>query len=154
MPCICVWNTRSSIQELLSPRWLSYSSAKLSQFCNTYTWRVYFFYQGCKRGEDKDVVRENISYEYPPPWFDVQWKIFPRSRQVCQYEKLLNNLAMIQRVIRERDFLFFSHYVATVWQIPFRNPGRQMDSLLFWCREMVKYIRLEYWSWWIIWPCF
>ena len=53
------------------------------------------------------MVRENISEENYPPWFDVQDNLFPRSRQVFLYEKLMKKLGMMQHVIRDRDFLFF-----------------------------------------------
>ena len=65
------------------------------------------FYQGWKKGEYEDGVGGNIAEEDPLPWVDVQDKLFPRSRQVCLDEKILNKLGMTQRVIRERDFLFF-----------------------------------------------
>ena len=76
-------------------------------------------------------MRENISEEDPPPWVDVQDKLFPRRRQGCLKKKLLDKLGMTQHVIRERYFLFLSASIASVWHIPFRNPGGQTDYGLF-----------------------
>ena len=66
---------------------------------NLYTWSVKIFYQWWKRGGDEDGVWENISEKDTPQWLYVQEKIFPRSRQVCLYENILNKLGMRQRVI-------------------------------------------------------
>ena len=58
-----------------------------SQFCQMETNLQYvhmegdFFYQGCNKREDKDVMWENISEEDPTPWIDVQDKPFTRSRK-------------------------------------------------------------------------
>ena len=41
-------------------------------------------------------MRENIDEENPPPWFDMQDKIFPRIRQGYLYEKTLKKLGMTQ----------------------------------------------------------
>ena len=41
-----------------------------------------FFYQGWKKGYDKDGVRDNIFEEDPTPQFNMQDNIFPVSRQV------------------------------------------------------------------------
>ena len=41
------------------------------------------FFQWRKKGEDKYVVRKNISEEDPPPWMYVQGELFTRSRKVC-----------------------------------------------------------------------
>ena len=59
-------------------------------------------------------MRENISEEDPHPWVYAKYNIFPRSRQGCLEEKLLNNLGMKQHIIRERDLLFLSASVAAV----------------------------------------
>ena len=67
----------------------------------------FFSAKGVRRGnkgEDADGVRENISEEDPPPWVDVQEKLFPRNRQICLYEKIPKKFGMTQRVIRERGF--------------------------------------------------
>ena len=71
-----------------------------------YTERLEFFFQGWKKGEDENGVRENIAEEYNSPCVGVQEKIFTRSRQGCLNEKLLKKLSMTQLVIRERRFLF------------------------------------------------
>ena len=68
---------------------------------------VRFFYQGWNKGGDEDGLRENISEEDTPPWFYMQEKQFPRSRQGFLYENIMNKLGMTQRVIRERSLLFF-----------------------------------------------
>ena len=39
-------------------------------------------------------------------------------------------------------FYLLSYSVAAVWNIPFRNPGGKIDSVLFWGKEMVKSLRL------------
>ena len=52
-------------------------------------------------------MRDNIAEEDTPPWVYVQDKIFPRSRQLFLDKKILKKLGITQRVIRERDFLFF-----------------------------------------------
>ena len=56
-----------------------------------------------KKGEDKDVVRENVDEEDPPPMVDVQEKLFHIKSQGCLDEKILKKLGMTPRVIRERE---------------------------------------------------
>ena len=57
------------------------------------------FYQGWKKGGNKDGVRENISEEDTPTWIYVKYNIFPRCRQGYLEEKLLKNLGMTQHII-------------------------------------------------------
>ena len=59
-----------------------------------------FFYQGCKKGDDKDGMRKNISEEDPPSWVNVQEKLFPRIGKGCLCKKILKKLGMKQSVIR------------------------------------------------------
>ena len=73
-----------------------------------------FFYQGWKKGGNKDFAREDISEEDPLTWLYSKYNIFPRSRQGCLEEKLLKNLGMTQHIIIERELLFLSDYVAAV----------------------------------------
>ena len=72
-----------------------------------YTWRVDFFYQEWKKGEDDDAVMENIDEEDPPQSVDLQEKIVTRIRKGCLENNILKKLGMAQCVIRDRDFLFF-----------------------------------------------
>ena len=65
------------------------------------------FYQGWKKGYDKDGVRDNIFEEDPPPQFNMQDNIFTVIRQVFLDEQLLKKLWMTQCVIIERGFLIF-----------------------------------------------
>ena len=67
----------------------------------------FFFYQGWKKGYDKDGVRGNMFEEDTPPQFNMQDNIFPGSRQVFLDEQLLKKLWMTQCVIIERGGLIF-----------------------------------------------
>ena len=49
-----------------------------SSICTNGGW---IFYHVWKKGEDKDVVRKEISEADTPSWLDVQDKLLPRSRQ-------------------------------------------------------------------------
>ena len=73
-----------------------------------------FFYQGLNKGEEEDVVRDNISEEDPLPWVDVQDMLFPRNRQGFLDDKLLKKLRMLQKIIIESDFLFFYQIILTM----------------------------------------
>ena len=61
---------------------------------------------------------ENISEEDLPPWFDEQYKLFTKIRQVCLDEKLSKNLGMTKCVIRERDLLFFYQLLLPLCDTP------------------------------------
>ena len=64
----------------------------------------FFFYQGWKKGYDKDGVRDNIFEEDPPPQFNMQDNLCTVSRQGFLDEQLLKKLGMAQFVIRDRGF--------------------------------------------------
>ena len=59
-----------------------------------------------------------IYEEDSPPWVNVQEKLFPRISQGCLDEKIQKKLGMAQRVIRERDFLFFYQLLLLLFDTP------------------------------------
>ena len=50
-------------------------------YSSIFTNGAWIFYHVWKKGEDKDVVRKEISEADPPSWLVVQDKLLPRSRQ-------------------------------------------------------------------------
>ena len=83
-------------------------------------------------------MRAKLSEENPNPWVNAKYNIFPKSRQRCLEEKLLNNLGMTQIIIRERDLLFFYQLLLPLCDTPLS--GIREDKL------HLYYYKVDKWS--------
>ena len=112
-----------------------------------------FFYQVCKKWEDEYLVRDNISEWYHPSWLIVcKTRYFLEAVKYFWIRSYWRSYGWHNALSERRDSYFLSDSFENVWHIPLHHPGGKYDTVLIWGREMVKSLRLPYWSWWLIWP--